>query len=252
MENILISDIHLGSDVCQADDLCHLLKDIDPDVTKKLIIVGDIFDSIDLRRLRKHHWKVLSHIRRLADKIEIIWLAGNHDGPAEIVSHFLGVRVYEDCILESGGKNFYILHGHKYDKFINDRPILTAIGDFFYWLFQKMDRSHYVARMAKKSSKHYLRNTVLIREEAVEDALKNGCDGVVCGHTHCAEITPVKVNGKTITYCNTGCWTEKPPTYIVIDGGVPRLEVYVRKSDPVQCGSDLGVQPAREESQAEG
>jgi UDP-2,3-diacylglucosamine pyrophosphatase LpxH len=248
LENILISDIHLGSDVCQADDLWHFLKHIDPEVTRKLIIVGDIFDSIDLRRLKKHHWKVLSHIRRLSDQIEIIWLAGNHDGPAEIVSHFLGVAVYEEYILESGDKKFFILHGHKYDKFINDRPILTAIGDFFYWLFQKIDRSHHIARMAKKNSKHYLRNAEVVCTEATKDAHKNDCDGAVCGHTHNAEICEVNVKGKTITYCNTGCWTERPPTYLVIDNGVPRLEFYAKKST-VQCGGDLSLQPTGDESQ---
>jgi UDP-2,3-diacylglucosamine pyrophosphatase LpxH len=250
MENVLISDIHLGSDVCQADDLCHLLKDIDPEVTRRLIIVGDIFDSIDLRRLKKHHWKVLSHIRRLADKIEIIWLAGNHDGPAEIVSHFLGVEVYAEYVLESGNKKFFITHGHKYDKFINERPFLTSVADFFYHWLQKLDRSHYIARMAKRNSKHYLRNTEVVRAEATEEAAQKGCEGAVCGHTHFAEITEVEIKGKKVIYCNTGCWTERPTTYLIIENGIPRLEVYEKK-DAVQCGGDLGLQPARQESGSE-
>jgi len=218
MENILISDIHLGSDVCQASELCHLLKSIDT-TTKRLIVVGDIFDSIDLRRLKKHHWKVLSHIRKMADKVEVIWLAGNHDGPAEIVSHFLGVEVREDYILESGDKRFLILHGHKYDKFIQERPIITAIADFCYYWLQKLDKSHYFARMAKHNSKQYLRCSEMIKERACDDAVSQGCHGVVCGHTHNAEIKEVK----GVTYCNTGCWTEKPSTYLTITDGVPLL-----------------------------
>ena len=52
-----------------------------------------MFDSIDFRRLSKNHWKVLSLIRKLSDQIDIIWLYGNHDGSAEIISHLLGVTV---------------------------------------------------------------------------------------------------------------------------------------------------------------
>lgn len=233
MENVLISDIHLGSDVCLAEDLCHFLKHLDPTKTKRLIIVGDIFDSIDLRRLNKRHWKVLSHMRRLADQMEIIWLAGNHDGPAEIVSHFLGVTVYEDYILESGDKKFFILHGHKYDKFIIDRPLFTSFCDLMYRWLQKLDRSHYIARVAKTNSKHYMRCTHAIRSNVCSEAVERGCDAGVCGHTHFAEITATKVEDQYITYCNTGCWTEKPPTYLVIENGIPRLEVYTKAENDV-------------------
>ena len=219
LENVLISDIHLGSDVCQAEDLCQFLKSIDPNNTKRLIIVGDIFDSIDLRRLKKRHWQVLSHMRRLADQLEIIWLAGNHDGPAEIVSHFLGVEVLEEYILESGSKKFLIVHGHKHDKFIRERPIISSIADFIYYWLQKIDSSHYIARMAKSNSKHYLRCTEAIKDKATIEAKNIGCHAVICGHTHNAEIS--LANG--IIYCNTGCWTEKNSTYIVIEDGNPKL-----------------------------
>lgn len=227
MENVLISDIHLGSDVCQAEDLHRFLKSLDPLTTKRLLIVGDIFDSIDLRRLTKHHWHVLSQIRKMSDKIEIIWLAGNHDGPAELVSHFLGVKVYEEFVLQSGNKRFLILHGHKYDRFIIERPIITAIADFAYWLLQKIDRSHYFARMAKSNSKQYLRCSQAVKELACKDAHKEHCDGVVCGHTHFAQVVDVEVKGKKILYCNTGCWTERPCTYLTITDGEPELKYCV-------------------------
>ena len=57
---------------------------------ERLILNGDVFDSIDFRRLKKSHWKVLSLLRKLSDELEIIWLCGNHDGSAEVVSHLLG------------------------------------------------------------------------------------------------------------------------------------------------------------------
>src|SRR6478752_989498 len=97
---LILSDFHLGSDNCQAKDICRLLEQIVAGElqTARLILNGDVFDSIDFRRLTKNHWKVLSLVRKLSDQIEIIWLCGNHDGSAEIISHLLGVTVRDDVI----------------------------------------------------------------------------------------------------------------------------------------------------------
>src|SRR5215813_6209069 len=86
---IILSDLHLGSSNCQAKSLCDFLERIVDEKlrTGKLILNGDVFDSIDFRRLKKNHWKVLSLIRKLSDRMETIWLCGNHDGTAEFVSH---------------------------------------------------------------------------------------------------------------------------------------------------------------------
>src|ERR1051325_10695892 len=91
---LIISDLHLGAENCQAKPLVEFLQAIlDGNLpARRLIINGDVFDSIDFRRLKKTHWKVLSQIRHLSDKIDVIWIAGNHDGPAEVVSPLLGVR----------------------------------------------------------------------------------------------------------------------------------------------------------------
>jgi UDP-2,3-diacylglucosamine pyrophosphatase LpxH len=59
---VILSDLHLGSDNCQARALSRLLTQIRRGQlsTRHLILNGDVFDSIDFRRLKKHHWKVLS------------------------------------------------------------------------------------------------------------------------------------------------------------------------------------------------
>src|ERR1700742_3142458 len=99
---------------------------------RRLIINGDVFDSIDFRRLKKTHWKVLSQIRHLSDKIDVVWIVGNHDGPAEIVSHLLGVTVVEEYVLTSGSRDFLVIHGHVFDEFIGDHPVLTWLADCAY------------------------------------------------------------------------------------------------------------------------
>ena len=160
MDAVVISDLHLGSDNCQARAAAAFLQEILEGKlrTRRLIINGDVFDSIDFRRLKKTHWKVLSQIRHLSDKIEVIWIAGTHDGSAEIVSHLLGVRVAEEFVLRqrpgAGTEDILIIHGHQFDDFINDHPILTWLADSAYWLLQKIDRTHYVARLAKAAPRY--------------------------------------------------------------------------------------------------
>lgn len=207
---IIVSDIHLGSDNCQAKAFCEFLEDI-TEKTKCLILNGDVFDSMDFRRLKKHHWNVLSKIRKISDQIEVIWIQGNHDGPAEIISHLLGISVKTEFILHSGDKKTLCLHGDKYDDFITKRPIITAIGDFIYNTLQKIDKSHYWARVAKKSSKQYGHCTDKIKKESIKYMKNLDCDFVVTGHTHDAIADK--------PYFNSGCWTELPCSYLVVNDG---------------------------------
>ena len=128
---LVVSDLHLGSDNCQADELVTFLEQVRSAElpARRLILNGDVFDSIDFRRLRKPHWKVLSLLRKLSDRVEITWINGNHDGPAEIVSHLLGVGVSDEIILDSGGKRVLLLHGHRFDEFLERYPLTTALAD---------------------------------------------------------------------------------------------------------------------------
>src|SRR6185295_14206504 len=72
LDAVVISDLHLGSDNCQAKAAAAFLQEVleGRPATRRLIINGDVFDSIDFRRLKKTHWKVLSQIRHLSDKME--------------------------------------------------------------------------------------------------------------------------------------------------------------------------------------
>lgn len=225
---IIISDVHLGSEVCQAKDLIDLLDQIaDCQLpTKRLILNGDVFDSWDFRRLKKNHWKVLSRLRRMSDTLPIVWINGNHDGPAEIVSHLLGVDVVEEYGFESGGKKVLALHGDRFDSFITRYPLVSNVADFFYRILQKVDKNHHVARYAKKSSKTYLRNSQVIESGAVAYARERGYDAVCCGHTHFAISRPGPVG-----YFNSGCWTERPCTYLTVADGEIDVRAFVEVDD---------------------
>ncbi len=214
---IILSDIHLGSDNCQAKQLSHFLETIHSGEvpTQRLILNGDVFDSIDFRRLKKSHWKILSLLRKLSDRLEIVWINGNHDGPAEIVSHLLGVTVRDEYILDSGGRRMLFLHGHIFDEFIDNHPILTWLADSLYHLLQRLDQSHHFAKLAKKKSKTFLRCTQKIEAKSLEYARKKKCDVVCCGHTHHA----IANREGAIHYFNSGCWTEKPCHYLTVKNG---------------------------------
>ena len=221
---IVISDLHLGSDNCQAAALVAFLEQVRAGElpTAKLILNGDVFDSIDFRRLRKQHWRVLSLIRKMSDEIEIVWINGNHDGTAEIVSHLLGVTVSDETVIESGGRRILFLHGHRFDEFIETYPITTWIADQIYRLLQKIDSTHTFAKMAKKSSKTFLRCARKIEEKSVEYARKLGCHAVCCGHTHFAVANTVGPTG----YFNSGCWTETPSHYLTVTDGEVLVHEY--------------------------
>jgi UDP-2,3-diacylglucosamine pyrophosphatase LpxH len=221
---VVISDIHLGSDNCQAKYLSHFLAAIRRGSmpTKRLILNGDVFDSIDFRRLKKHHWKILSEIRRLSDEIEVIWINGNHDGPSEIVSHLLGVKCADEVIVESGDRRILLLHGHRFDEFISRYPVITWIADRLYNFLQKVDRSHTFAKLAKRNSKTFLRCARKIEAGALRYAAKLGCQAVCCGHTH----LPVAAAEGPIQYFNSGCWTEKPCHYLTLRDGTVELASY--------------------------
>ena len=224
LDAVIVSDLHLGSSNSQTRSLCSFLEGIadGSPATARLILNGDVFDSFDFRRLGKSHWNVLSLLRKLSDPLEIIWIAGNHDGSAEVVSHLLGVAVKDEYVLLSGGRRILVLHGHTFDDFIDAHPVLTWLGDCAYALLQRLDRTHTMARMAKRGSKTFLRCAGKVEEGAIRYARGKNCTAVCCGHTH----FPAAKEGGAVAFYNGGSWTEFPCTYLTVADGCVRLHCY--------------------------
>lgn len=219
MDAICISDLHLGSHICQAKLLEDFLKKIRHEVSfDELILNGDVFDSWDFRRLKKHHWNILSQLRKLSDNVKVVYIAGNHDGPAELISHLIGTTVVDEYVLDSGNKTIWFHHGHCFDKFIVEHPFIVWIADYGYSLLQKIDSSFILAQRAKQSSKTFLRISELVERKSMEFAIKHGYDIVCTGHTHYAIA---KSN-----YFNSGSWTELPCHYLEINDGQVKLCEY--------------------------
>jgi UDP-2,3-diacylglucosamine pyrophosphatase LpxH len=220
-EIVIISDIHLGSDVCQVEKLCKFLDKVS---TQTLIINGDLFDSWDFRRLRKDHWKILKKLRQLSDKIKVVWISGNHDGPAELVSHLIGVDFVDEYFIDSGDKKIVVLHGDVFDNFISKYPIFTKFADKIYRLIQRYDRFHnneyYYSNLAKRNSKTFLRCSEQIADRAIQYCKDKDCDIVICGHTH-SVLTKLS---DMVQYHNCGCWTENSCSFITINSGIVEIK----------------------------
>jgi UDP-2,3-diacylglucosamine pyrophosphatase LpxH len=113
---IIISDIHLGSPMCQAKELVGFLNRIR---VKYLILAGDIFDDLKFNRLQHWHWEVLSRLRKISDHCQVIWIRGNHDTvSARTMSHLLGVHVRNSFAWTFHSKKFYAVHGDRWDTLI--------------------------------------------------------------------------------------------------------------------------------------
>lgn len=221
---IIVSDIHLGSNICQSKSLQKFLDNLP--ATQRLIINGDLFDSWDFRRLKRNHWKILETLRRISKNTKLVWLKGNHDNDAENVSHLIGAAFSNELMINSDKKFFLILHGDIFDKFITNHPILTKIADYFYRVIQYFDAywntNYYYSSLAKRNSKTFLRCSEQICERAKMYGSIHHADFVICGHTHHAMIN---TNGN-VHYYNGGSWTEQNCSYITIKNGQCFLEYF--------------------------
>ncbi|MFN5308568.1 MAG: UDP-2,3-diacylglucosamine diphosphatase [Candidatus Kapaibacterium sp.] len=214
VDTIIISDIHLGSLVSRSHELVALLKRYR---FKRLILNGDVFDDLNFKRLKKKDWKFLSLIRSLSHPRhgrEVIWVIGNHDGIAESLSHLLGVEVVEEYLWIFNQKKMLALHGHQFDEFIVEKPVITEVATRIYTGIQMIDGGQQrLSRWIKQRSKRFIRIVEKVADDALEYGRNQQVDYVFCGHTH---VPAVKSSGG-VTYVNSGCWTDVPSTFVTID-----------------------------------
>lgn len=219
IDTLIVSDIHLGSDVSRSEQLSAL---IDRYQFRRLLLNGDVFDDLNFHRLSKRDWKLLSQIRKISNPkhgIEVVWVIGNHDGGvADILSHIIGTPVYEMYQWTVNGTSILAIHGHQFDKWITDHAIVTEIATWLYWVLQKIDRQHRVARWVKRRSKKFLRLSAKVSADAARFGRKHGADVVTCGHIHLA----MDVKVENVRYVNSGCWTDVPSHYVIVldDGSI--------------------------------
>ena len=218
----LISDIHLGSRASRAKEITIAVDRFEQEGMTRLILLGDIFDGHKLGRLPKHHWKFVSKIRALSDQYEIVWIRGNHDWHvAEIMAELIGVPLVEQYVWTQNNVTYCAIHGHQFDVFLTKNVIVSEIASGFYYYLQKLDmKNQKVARTVKRMSKGWLRLADEVASKAITFAMRNHYDVVISGHTHKAASTIIDFRH----YYNTGCWTDIPSHYIMIDDNGVHIE----------------------------
>jgi UDP-2,3-diacylglucosamine pyrophosphatase LpxH len=213
LDAVLISDLHLGAESCQVEPLQEFIENLP--LTRRLILNGDVLENTEFR-LTKQHWRVLSQFRKLADRLELVWVRGNHDYDAESVAHVIGASFVPEYEFQTGGRSVLCVHGDAWDRFLTDHPVITSIADWFYLRMQRWSRR--LANRAKRSSKTFLRCVDRVRTEALEYGRAKRVDIIVCGHTHLAE-TPEERRADPCVYFNTGCWTDHQCHYLTVADG---------------------------------
>src|ERR1700741_3774477 len=128
-DTLIISDLHLGSELSRASDAVRMLKRTR---FRRLILLGDIFSDLNFHRLKKEHWRFLSYIRKLSNPkrgVEVVWVEGNHDhGLSTVMSHLVGIRVFREYAWDFEGHRHLAIHGHQFDRFVCNNLLLSRMN----------------------------------------------------------------------------------------------------------------------------
>lgn len=219
---VIISDVHLGTYGCHAEELLRYLKSIKP---KNLILNGDIIDmwQFSKRYWPKSHMQVVKHITGLLAKgTKVTYLTGNHD---EMLRKFAGFklgafRIDNKKVISLQGKSAWIFHGDVFDVTMQHSKWLARLGaigydtlilinsfvNFIMKLFGRGKIS--LSKKVKDSVKQAVKFINNFEQTAADIAISNGYDYVICGHIHQPEMKLIKTEQGQVTYLNSGDWVE--------------------------------------------
>lgn len=222
LEIVVLSDIHLGTVGCNAIELLQYLNSIDPEM---IVLNGDF---IDVWNFRKYYWPE-SHmmilrtlLTMMTNGTDIYYLTGNHDEVLRKVSSLqLGPLLIKDkLILELNGEKVWIFHGDVFDITMKHSKWIAKLGGKGYELLilinsvinhisQKMGRGKIsLSKKIKDSVKKAVRFIDDFEMTAIELAIDQGYDYVICGHIHQPKIRG-HINDKgSVIYMNSGDWIE--------------------------------------------
>ncbi len=235
---LILSDLHLGGETSHAREATRVLKE---NQFQRLILLGDIFADLNFARLTKEHWKFLGYIRKLSNpkrNIEVVWVEGNHDhGLTNIMSHLVGVRVYQEYAWEYRGLRHIAIHGHQFDGFQVNRLTLSRLGTSLYLQLQKLDfKNKPIARLIDRLNTRWLRMSEKVAAGALALARHRQAERIFCGHTH--EALHVERDG--IGYYNSGGWVDSRLTYLTIDETGVQIHEYRERTDDRDSGEERG------------
>ena len=242
VEVAVISDVHLGTPGCHAKQLMTYLNSIEP---KKLILNGDIIDiwQFKKRYFPKSHLRVIKKIMDFASNgTEVIYITGNHD---DLLRKFAdtqigNISIVNKLVLHLDGKRAWFFHGDVFDMSIQNAKWLAKLGGYGYnvliflnrfvnWCLEKLGKERYsLSQKTKSGVKGAIKYISDFENVAIDLAIENGYDYVVCGHIHQPKIlTKKNKNGET-TYLNSGDWIEN---FTALEYQFKRWKIYNYNKD---------------------
>ena len=219
---VVLSDVHLGTYGCNAEDLLRYLKSIAP---KKLILNGDI---IDIWQFSKRYWpashmQIVKHITGLLSKgTEVVYIPGNHD---EMLRKFVGFKlgnfkIENKLVLTLARKKVWIFHGDVFDVTMQHSKWLAKLGAVGYdTLILLNTLANFISKLLGKGKislskkiKDSVKSAVKFIDDfentAAEIAISNKYDYVICGHIHQPQMRRVVTEKGSVMYLNSGDWVE--------------------------------------------
>ena len=238
---LVLSDVHLGSYGCRAEELLAYLKSVSP---SKVVLNGDI---IDIWAFKKNyfpaaHMKVVKKLLKWSATIPVYYITGNHDdalrkySPAKLGNLMLVDRLS----LTIDGRRHWFLHGDIFDATMKHARWLAQVGGFGYDLLIRLN--HMVNSVLllfgrpRMSFSRKVKNGVKTAVQFIDDfertmvgiAIDDGYDAVVCGHIHQPRAERIHTEKGSIQYLNSGDWIESLSALEYADG---KWGVYMHEYD---------------------
>ena len=218
--SVFISDVHLGTKMCQAELLLDFLKTFECD---NLYLVGDLIDGWALSKnffWPQSHNDVIQKILRKGRKgTKIYYIAGNHDEFLRVFApQMFGNIVIEDTVIHTtvDGRKIMVLHGDQFDVIVNKMKWLSHLGSWAYDVSIMLNtviakiRNTFnlpywsLSAWAKYKVKKAVNFISDYEESLLNYAKSKSASGIICGHIHHPNIRDI--NG--LTYMNCGEWVE--------------------------------------------
>ncbi len=218
VELVVISDVHLGTFGCHAEELLVYLSSIKP---KKIVLNGDIIDIWQFRKsyFPSAHLKVIKKIISFASKgTQVYYVTGNHDEMLRKFSEtFIGnFSIVDKIVLELDDKKAWIFHGDVFDSSVQHSKWIAKLGGMGYdylillnrfvnWCLKKINREPYsFSKKIKASVKKAVKFISDFETTATDLAIEKKYDYVICGHIHEPKIIRKENKMGSTLYLNSG------------------------------------------------
>lgn len=217
IKSLFISDLHIGTKNNNTDKALEVLERYD---YENLFIVGDLIDFLSMQK--KIRWnKTYNQIIKilLNKKCNKYYITGNHE---YILREYTPFKIGDINIIDEHiYKDYLIIHGDKFDTYINKIKWLYILGDYAYDIVIFLDRvfgfegvlSKHTKKKIKQAST-YLNSFYIAAEKYTKS---KDCDKIICGHLHNQEYQKLK----DVEYYNCGNFREDTD-YIIenLDGKI--------------------------------